>query len=241
MTFLFRRCARAVVAALVARGHGVCGAAAGVPHERAQRPARRRRAIRARDQRWRRKIFLFIYVTLFIVFLNKTVNLQVVLSVGSARTETRGAGGRAVCDGAWHAVRARVWHAAALLALDGGPELRTTTLLPADLSAPLYLAGLPGTYKKIYVACYPPLWCLSDAVTSYYILLIMYIFRRLARHVGGARKLQGVRARGERGGGGAGLAPAGGASQRAARLVPSAHVILPRGRVCDSYDIPKDI
>ncbi|XP_068621214.1 laminin subunit alpha-1 [Battus philenor] len=67
----------------------------------------------------------------------------VVLSVGSARTETRGAGGRAVCDGAWHAVRARVWRAAALLALDGGPELPATTLLPATLAAPLHLAGLP--------------------------------------------------------------------------------------------------
>ncbi|XP_049867060.1 laminin subunit alpha-2 [Pectinophora gossypiella] len=69
----------------------------------------------------------------------------------SSRTETRGVGGRALCDNAWHSVVARVSRASLALSLDAGPELRgvaTGTLLDDDtdtplVMTPLYIGGLP--------------------------------------------------------------------------------------------------
>ncbi|XP_028162572.1 laminin subunit alpha-1-like [Ostrinia furnacalis] len=61
------------------------------------------------------------------------------------RVEARGAGGRALCDGAWHVLSAR----AASLSIDAGPELRAAPSSlhdagdPPSAPAPLYIGGLP--------------------------------------------------------------------------------------------------
>ncbi|CAG4991454.1 unnamed protein product [Colias eurytheme] len=71
-------------------------------------------------------------------------NGVVVLSAWGARAEWGGA----ACDGAWHAVRARVAPHGLALALDGAADERAApALLPAHHHpAPLYIAGLPGMW-----------------------------------------------------------------------------------------------
>ncbi|XP_039764528.1 laminin subunit alpha-1 [Pararge aegeria] len=91
----------------------------------------------------------------------------VVITLGGARVES----GSRVCDGRWHAVRARVSRQSVWLALDAAPDERAApALLPAAsnsaLDAPLYVGGLPEGASELAEGRESFKGCIRDVIVG---------------------------------------------------------------------------